>query len=126
MCETTEERIRSFADLENGWLCAGEGDVFSRQVIESALALHYSMLRHGMTNTYAFPGTHGEIDVLAYGHNGTLTITVYPNETIDYCIELNDIEVDSAENIPLWYQAFLWLDAMPYHRFFAQPPDCSP
>jgi hypothetical protein len=61
----TRRKIRGFADLAEGWHY-GEGGPISTRAVDAALGLHAAALRLGFTETNAFPGLNGEIEITLY------------------------------------------------------------
>ena len=63
--DTTASKLLGFADLKPGWHC-GTGEGFDRRSIETALKFHRTLNLAGHTDTDAFPGLSGEIQISVY------------------------------------------------------------
>jgi hypothetical protein len=83
----TEEKIRSFGELPQGWNY-GEGGPMSEEQIEVALLLLRYAAQLGWSRTNAFPGVSDEIMLTLYkGHKYYIEITINSGSDIDLVFE---------------------------------------
>jgi hypothetical protein len=78
--KNTEQTIRSFADLPEGW-DYGEGDPIAKPVIDAALKWNSFLGLQGF-RTDAFPGAEGEISVSASVDDHYLEVIVEADEKV--------------------------------------------
>ena len=88
------DKIESYRDLPQGWHY-GEGEAFSQDVIDRALALESQIRQYGI-ETDAFPGLGGEVLLIAYQDNKTWDVCVEPNGTVTLTGEWPDLTDDQA------------------------------
>jgi hypothetical protein len=102
MSNETARKIRSFASLADGWHF-GEGLPVSKEAIFDALFLHIQILMAGFTETDAFPGLSGEIQVTAYWNEDYFEFTRESDGTWTFIHENSDEEKDTGSNLSLEY-----------------------
>jgi hypothetical protein len=95
----TEEKIRTFADLQVGWHY-GNGIRPSDKAIEKALILNTEAIKSGFEQTNAFPGIDGEIRVTAYHQSIYVEMTIEIDDSVTYIYEFDDNE---RENVVLTF-----------------------
>jgi hypothetical protein len=98
----TTRKIRSFANLKDGWHF-GEGSLISEEAIFDALFLHVQILMAGFTETDAFPGLSGEIQVTAYWNENYFEFTREPDGRWTFIHENSDEEKESGSNLSREY-----------------------
>ena len=98
--ESTEDKIRSFMQLPEGWHY-GEGGPPAQRTVNSALAIFRAAHNYGFLRTDSFPGIGGEIRVTAYQGPHYLEFTVAADRRITFVRELDNVEVACEENLSL-------------------------
>jgi hypothetical protein len=88
----TTNKIRSFADLPNGWHF-GAGRPPSAAMISKALGWHDKLRRVGFADTDAFPGANGEIMVTGYEGSHYVEILLETDATVSLVYERDGVEV---------------------------------
>jgi hypothetical protein len=96
----TANEIMDFTRLPKGWHY-GRGGPISKKVCAWALELNRHALAMRYHTTEAFPGVDGEVMVSAYIQNYTLDFTIYPDGHITFRCEIDDEDVDYADNLTL-------------------------
>jgi hypothetical protein len=96
----TENKILDFGRLPEGWHYGGGGPI-SRRIIVLALKLHEAAVELGLNDSDAFPGEHGELMVSFYHKNHSLEFIIEPDCSITFYHEINDEDVDSANNLTI-------------------------
>jgi len=71
----TELKIIQFRELEDRWHY-GQGVRFTDEVINTSLRLHRSLVMAGYSDTDAFPGVNGEVQVSVYDLPRSCEITI--------------------------------------------------
>lgn len=82
-------KIRSFAQLPNGWHY-GEGCAATDQAVDSALDVNAQFLMHVPDAIEAFPAVDGGVMVCGYWGGHALEIVCGPNGRLDMVHERND------------------------------------
>ena len=98
--ESTEDKIRSFRQLPEGWHY-GEGGPPAQRTVTRALAILKAAHSYGFLWADAFPGIEGEIRVTAYEGPHYLEFTVAADRRITFVRELDNVEVACEENLSL-------------------------
>jgi len=96
----TDRKIKSFLRLTPGWNY-GEGDIFNKDIIDTAIELHKLLLSFAFYETDAFPSTNGSIMITAYYNGDCLEFTIETDGFIHYILELDDTAVYEQENLTL-------------------------
>ncbi len=98
--EQTAEKIMGFRQVQPGWHY-GSGTQPSQETIDKALQLNAEASRAGFTETNAFLGIDGEIQVTAYHGPIYLELTVEPDGEVTFAFEQGDEEMAYEENLSL-------------------------
>lgn len=119
----TEQKIRGFGKLAEGWHF-GEGVRPSSDFINRALRLHSDALAMGYAETDAFPGVSGEIRVTIYRGRTYLEFTFEADGSVTFVHEDGGVEIEYTEHLTQ-HQAFqrllktqmrLWATSESYTR----------
>ncbi|MBF0459407.1 MAG: hypothetical protein HQK99_16070 [Nitrospirae bacterium] len=94
----TEAKIADFNKIEKGWHY-GEGGPIEEKIIRDAIRINSAALEYGFSETNAFPGVYGEIQLCIYHDNHYLEFMIYADERVLYVYELDDVEVLYKENL---------------------------
>lgn len=95
----TEQKIRQFATLEEGWHFMG-GSSFDQSVLQRAIDVHRIALALGFYRTNAFPGLDGEVMVTLYAGVHYLELLIESrHRTITFCHEEGDTEICYKEGL---------------------------
>src|SRR6266566_9049048 len=74
----TEIKLKDFGNLPSGWH-RGQGIKFSSKLIRDSIRLHQALTEAGYSDTDAFPGLNGEIQINVYNLPNSCEITVKPH-----------------------------------------------
>jgi hypothetical protein len=96
----TVNDILDFAKLPTGWHY-GRGGPISPKVCKWALQLYVHAINSGFSITEAFPGVDGEVMVSVYYRQHAFDFTINPDGSVDYRLEINDNDVEVADNLTL-------------------------
>jgi len=101
---TTEDKISSFAHLDEGWSYL-EGIAFSQSTIQTSILLSRQSIAEGFLESDAFPGLNGEIILAIYSNGKCLELSVSADGFISSCLESQDGQKIRSVNISV-SQAF--------------------
>ena len=96
----TTKKISRFLELPRGWHY-GRGVSPSRGVVRDALRLHFGAVMMGFTETDAFVGAEGEVQVTFYRGPLYLEFTLDPDEGVRFVREDGDTETARIPNLSL-------------------------
>lgn len=98
--EVTENKIRSFRELPDGWHY-GEGVPATEVASDGAISLSREAARLAFFETDAFPGIHGEVMFTVYAGTHYLEFTFELNGSVAFLHERDGEELDYQEDLSL-------------------------
>ncbi len=100
LTNSTTNKIEEFRNLVEGWHF-GEGFAPNDDTIKVAIFLNGVILNEGFTETDAFPGINGEIQITGYNDSLYVELTAEPNRLIIFVLEYEDETVVYEESLSL-------------------------
>jgi len=96
----TEEKIRSFRNLQPGWRY-GEGVTIEEGVVLDVLELNNAAIDLGFFDTVATPIENGGISFLIIKENYDLEYVIGPERSINSCLTHNDEDIEEYPSLTL-------------------------
>jgi hypothetical protein len=96
----TRNKIKSFLRLERGWRY-GQGEPFSKQVLDMAGSLNDTAIQFGFANTDAFPGKNGDVVLVAYDGDDHYEFRITERGSITFTHERGVDDLDEIPNLTL-------------------------
>ena len=96
----TSDKIKQFSNLQSGWHY-GEGIAPKPEIIDLALLLNRQARMACFTETDAFPGVYGEIQVTAYHKSIYFEFTIEPDKKITFVYERDNSTIIYEEGLSL-------------------------
>ncbi len=93
----TVSRLSGFADLEDGW-CYGEDVAIKKAAIDQGIRLVGHALMIGFTESNAFPGIRGGVQINIYDEADDLELSA-SGDRIDFLREEWDMEIEECEGL---------------------------
>lgn len=117
---TVAKKIRSFAELEEGWHF-GDGVPATEEAIQAGLELLEFSLGRALYKCDAFPGLSGEVILKVYGEKTDLELTARTTNSVDISLEYeieyveeSDKDVEFAKRKIEEFRDALWKSSESY------------
>ena len=128
--DEVDAKLSSFRNLQNGWH-RGLGKAFSSKMVNTAKEVHAALRANAFKSTDAFPGFHGEIQIVA--HESSLTTEFTLGESGEWnvvfvvddedCFELGGLETTKVVQLISTLRENLWFTSSYSPRRIGTPPN---